>query len=379
MIQVATGITIAYLTTFFLLPLIIKLAHENKIYDLPDERKIHNYPVSSLGGIAIFSGLILSMLLVSDFNDYNPELQYYIAGFFIIFILGLIDDIFILKAWKKTLGQLAVAAVLTLKGNLLVTSLHGFLGIYALTHSASLYISFFAIILLINAFNLLDGVDGLAASVGLVASLFFGVFFLMNNVLPYAVLAFSLAGALLAFLMYNFPPAKIFMGDSGSTLIGLICSMLAIKFVESSAIQKSFSDYSTPAVAFGFLLIPLLDVLRVFALRIVRGKSPLSPDRSHLHHLLQNKGLSHTEVTITLLTGQFLFALITLSLQNININVVIISQFILYFASVYMLKRFVPVRKKLHIVRQEAVKEETEELKVYPIYPVKEKISANED
>ena len=286
MIQVATGITIAYLTTFFLLPLIIKLAHQNKIYDIPDERKTHNYPVSSLGGIAIFSGLILSMLLVSDFNNYNADMQYYIAGLFVIFILGLIDDIFILKAWKKTLGQLAVAAVLTLKGGLLVTNLHGFLGMYALTHTESVYISFFTIILLINAFNLLDGVDGLAASMGLVACLFFGVLFLINNVLPYAVMAFSIAGALLAFLMYNFPPAKIFMGDSGSTLIGLICSMLAIKFVENPAIQLNLADYSTPAIAFGFLLIPLMDVLRVFALRIAKGKSPLAPDRSHFHHLI---------------------------------------------------------------------------------------------
>jgi len=378
MIQVATGIIIAYLTTFFLLPLIIKLAHQNKIYDVPDERKTHNYPVSSLGGIAIFSGLILSMLLVSDFNNYNAELQYYVAGLFVIFILGLIDDIFILKAWKKTLGQLAVAAVLTLKGGLLVTNLHGFLGMHALTHTESVYISFFTIILLINAFNLLDGVDGLAASIGLVACLFFGVFFLINNVLPYAVLAFSIAGALLAFLMYNFPPAKIFMGDSGSTLIGLICSMLAIKFVENPAIQVNLTGYSTPAIAFGFLLIPLMDVLRVFALRIAKGKSPLIPDRSHFHHLLQNKGLSHTEVTITLLAGEFVFALITLLLHNININIVIASQFILYFTSVYILKRFVPVRKKLHIVREED-EEETEDSKVYLIYPMKEKVSANED
>jgi len=378
MIQVATGIIIAYLTTFFLLPLIIKLAHQNKIYDVPDERKTHNYPVSSLGGIAIFSGLILSMLLVSDFNNYNAELQYYVAGLFVIFILGLIDDIFILKAWKKTLGQLAVAAVLTLKGGLLVTNLHGFLGMHALTHTESVYISFFTIILLINAFNLLDGVDGLAASIGLVACLLFGVFFLINNVLPYAVLAFSIAGALLAFLMYNFPPAKIFMGDSGSTLIGLICSMLAIKFVENPAIQVNLTGYSTPAIAFGFLLIPLMDVLRVFALRIAKGKSPLIPDRSHFHHLLQNKGLSHTEVTITLLAGEFVFALITLLLHNININIVIASQFILYFTSVYILKRFVPVRKKLHIVREED-EEETGDSKVYLIYPMKEKVSANED
>lgn len=379
MIQVATGITIAYLTTFFLLPLIIKLAHQNKIYDIPDERKTHNYAVSSLGGIAIFSGLILSMLLVSDFNNYNAEMQYYIAGFFVIFILGLIDDIFILKAWKKTLGQLAVAAVLTLKGGLLVTNLHGFLGMYALTQTESVYISFFTIILLINAFNLLDGVDGLAASVGLVACLFFGVLFLINNVLPYAVMAFSIAGALLAFLMYNFPPAKIFMGDSGSTLIGLICSMLAIKFVENPTIQLNLADYSTPAIAFGFLLIPLMDVLRVFALRIAKGKSPLAPDRSHFHHLLQNKGLTHTEVTITLLAGEFVFAVVTLLLQDININIVIASQFVLYFSAVYILKRFIPVRKKLHIVREASIDEEVQDSKVYLIYPVKEKVSANEE
>ena len=380
MIQLAAGILISYLTTFFLLPLIIKLAHKNQLYDIPDERKTHNYPVSSLGGIAIFSGLILSMLLVSDFNNYHSELQYYIAGFFVIFILGVIDDIFILKAWQKALGQLAVAAVLTIKGNLLVTDMHGFLGIYSLTHIASISISFFTILLLINAFNLLDGVDGLAASIGLVVCLLFGIFFIMNNVVSYAVLAFSISGSLLAFLMYNFPPAKIFMGDSGSTLIGLICSMLAIKFVENPIIQFNLTSYATPAIAFGFLLIPLLDVLRVFALRIAKNKSPLAPDRSHIHHLLQNKGLTHTEVTITLLTSELVFAAITISLQNININFVIASQFILYFTAIYILKRYIPVRKKLHIVREVLTDEdEMKDSKVYPIYPLKEKITAAED
>ena len=380
MIQVATGIIISYLTTFFLLPLVIRLAHENQLYDLPDERKTHNYPVSSLGGIAIFAGLILSMLLVSDFNNYNAELQYFIASFFVIFILGVIDDLFILKAWKKVLGQLAVALMLTLKGGLLVTNLHGFLGIYTLSYPASIYISFFTILLLINAFNLIDGVDGLAGSIGLVASLLFGTFFLINNVLPYAVLAFAIAGSLLAFLVYNFPPAKIFMGDSGSTLIGLICSMLAIKFVQSPSIQTDLSQYSTPAIAFGFLLIPLLDVLRVFGLRIAKRKSPLAPDRSHLHHLLQNKGLTHTEVTVTLLLGEFVFAGSSLLFRDVNINIVIAAQFLLYFGAVYVLKRYIPIRKKLHIVRDESTIEEgVIDSKVYPIFTVKEKVAIKED
>jgi len=213
MVLVAAGMFIAYVITFFLMPFIIRIARVNKLFDLPDERKTHNHPVSSLGGIAIFTGLILSMLLVSDFNNYNADLQYFIAGFFIIFILGLIDDIFILKAWKKIFGQLAVTAMLTFKGGLLITNLHGFLGIYALTYVESIYVSFFSIILLINSFNLLDGVDGLAGSIGLVACLLFGTYFLMDNVIPYAVLAFSICGSLLAFLVYNFPPAKIFMGE----------------------------------------------------------------------------------------------------------------------------------------------------------------------
>ena len=134
-------------------------------------------------------------------------------------------------------------------------------------------------------------------------------------------------------------------------------------------------------LAFGFLLIPLLDVLRVFALRIAKKQSPLIPDRNHLHHLLQNKGLSHTEVTITLLTGELIFAAVTISLKNFNINLIIASQFILYFASVYILNRYIPVRKKLHIVREETLadEDEAEDSKVYPIYPLKEKITVAED
>lgn len=378
MIQVAAGIIIAFVITFFLLPLIIRIAHDNKLYDLPDERKTHNYDVSSLGGIAIFTGLILSQLLVSDFNNYNSDLQYFTAAFFIIFILGLIDDIFCLKAWKKILGQLLVTAMLTIKGNLLITNLNGFLGIHALTHIESIYVSFFTIILLINSFNLIDGVDGLAGSIGLIASLLFGTFFFINNAMPYAVLSFSICGALLAFLTYNFPPAKIFMGDSGSTLIGLMCAILAIKFIENPSIESTFLNQSAPAIAFGFLLIPLMDVLRVFALRIYKKQSPLAPDRNHLHHLLQNKGLSHREITVTLLMAQLLFAALSLLIRNLDLHIIIAAQFIVYFSSVFILKKFIPVRKKLHIVRDE-VSETISDLKVYPIFPAKEKASVRED
>ncbi len=379
MVQIAAGIVIGYLLTFFLLPLIIQFAHDKKLYDKPDERKMHNHGVSSLGGIGIFAGLLMSVLLVSDFTN-STEFQYFIAAFCIIFILGLIDDIFVLKAWKKFLGQLIVTAMLTFKANLLITDLHGFLGIHELTYIESIYVSFFTIILLINSFNLIDGVDGLAGSLGFIACLLFGVFFLMNNIIQYAILSFSICGALLAFLMFNFPPAKIFMGDSGSTIIGLMSAILAIRFVENASIQASFFDQATPVIAFGFLLIPLLDVLRVFALRIYKKKSPLVPDRNHLHHLLQNKGLSHTEVTITLLIAQSFFAALTLFIQGLNLNMIIAIQFTAYFGAAYILKQFIPVRKKMHIVRDEMADTlPLPDSKVYPIYPANEKISVRKD
>ena len=177
MVQVAAAILIAYLVTFFLMPFIINLAKQSKLYDVPDERKTHNYLVSSLGGIGIFTGLAISLLLSSDFKSSNAEFQYYLAAFFIIFIIGVIDDIFILKPWKKVLGQLVTVALISVKAHLIITDLYGFLGIHHLGEAASYICTFFAIMLVINAFNLIDGVDGLAGCLGLASSVLFALFF----------------------------------------------------------------------------------------------------------------------------------------------------------------------------------------------------------
>ena len=169
------------------------------------------------------------------------------------------------------------------------------------------------------------------------------------------------------------------MGDSGSMLLGLVNAILLIRFIETDNPSAQLPVYSSITLGFGILLIPLLDVLRVFALRIYQSRSPLAPDRNHLHHLLQNKGLSHTEVTITLLVAEFIFAGITLLLKHANMHLVLAMQFAIYFSSVFVLKQFIPVRRKLRIVREEPVMEEAADAKVYPIYPAKEKISATED
>ncbi len=381
MIQTAAGIMIAYLITFFLMPFVIRIARNNKLYDIPDARKTHTDPISSLGGIGIFFGLTLSLLLVSDFTAFSSDFQYYLAAFFVIFILGVIDDIFVLTAWKKVLGQFAVAGMLTLKAHLVITNLHGFLGIYQISEMESLFISFFSIILIINSFNLIDGVDGLAATLGLFSCLLFGLFFLINENTAFALLGFSMGGALLAFLIYNFPPARIFMGDSGSTLIGLVNAVLIIKFVETGAISPNFSVQAAPAVGFGILLIPLMDVLRVFVIRLMRKQSPFAPDRNHLHHILLNKAYTHTGVTLSIFIIAVFFAVVSFSMQNLNINFIVAAQFIMFFAGVFFLKRFLPSRGRLHIVseRNTVPAPEPADIRVYKIYSAKEKLSVNEE
>ena len=380
MVLVAAGMFIAYLITFILLPFIIKIARINKLFDIPDERKTHTYPISSLGGIGIVAGLSISLLLVSDFKLGDSEFQYYLATFFIIFILGVIDDIFVLHAWKKVMGQMLVSLILTAKAHLIISNLQGLGGLFEISNIFSYPLTFFAIILVINSFNLMDGVDGLAASVGLVASFAFGLFFYINNTLPYAILSFAMAGSLLAFLMFNFPPAKIFMGDSGSMLIGLVNAILLIKFIETAGSVPLFPVASSIAVGFGILLIPLLDVLRVFIIRLTKGVSPFEPDRNHLHHLLLNKGFSHTKVTITLMIAAAFLSAFAFFIQALDINLIAIILAALFFAGVFVIKYFAPPQRHLHVVGQnEVIAANSQDTKVLSLYRTKENVVVKEE
>ncbi len=380
MVLVAAGMFIAYLITFFLMPFIIKIARVNKLFDIPDERKTHDYPVSSLGGVGIVAGLSISLLLVTDFKLGDSEFQYFLAGFFIIFIIGVIDDIFVLHAWKKVLGQMIVAFILTAKAHLIITNLQGFGGIFEINSVFSYLLTFFTMLLVINSFNLVDGVDGLAATLGLISSLAFGLFFFLNDDIPYAILGFALAGALMAFLMFNFPPAKIFMGDSGSMLIGLVNAILLIKFIEIGKVAPTITIPSSLAVGFGILIVPLLDVLRVFIIRLTKGVSPFEPDRNHLHHLLLNKGFSHTKVTVTLLISSVVFIFVSFSIQSLNINLIALILISLFFSGVFVIKYFAAPTKHLHVVGGEDIDfNKTKDTKVLKLYRPGENVVVKEE
>ncbi len=296
LLSIAISFTIAYMA----IPAIITVAENKKLFDVPDERKIHTAHIPSLGGLGIFAGFMLACLLALQLNNHT-EFQYFYAAAIVLFFLGLKDDILVISPIKKFIGQVLAAIFIVAKGGIQIKSMYGIFGIYELPGMFSLLLTYFTVILIINSFNLIDGVDGLAGTLGLIASSLFGFYFLQSNLIPYAVLAFALSGSLAAFLIFNFHPAKIFMGDTGSMLIGLVNAILVIKFIEVAQVPGSaFPVNAAPAIGFTILLVPLMDTLRVFSIRIFKRRSPFSPDRNHIHHLMMDKGWTHSTITYSI-------------------------------------------------------------------------------
>jgi UDP-GlcNAc:undecaprenyl-phosphate GlcNAc-1-phosphate transferase len=332
MFDVLLSIAISFTITFLAIPAVINVAEMKKLFDMPDARKVHNSPITPLGGLGIFAGFIFGCLLTIHFNEAS-EIQYFIASTLVIFFLGLKDDILVISPIKKFIGQVLAAFIIIYYGNIQIRSMNGFLGIYQLPEMFSLLLTYFAVIVVINSFNLIDGVDGLAGSLGLLSTTIFGIYFLRVGMPSYAVLAFSLAGSLLAFLIFNFQPAKIFMGDTGSLLVGTVNAILVVKFINvANTSGVSFPINASPAVGFTILMIPLLDTLRVFGIRILHRRPPFSPDRNHIHHLLLDRGFSHRSITLTLVAINLIMIGIVFLARSLNCTLLIFSVFIVFFA-----------------------------------------------
>lgn len=323
---------LAFLITFFAIPVIIQVAKDKKLFDEPDERKVHKNVIPTLGGLGIFAGFIIATLMGVP-SAISSELQYFAAATTVIFFLGIKDDILVLSASKKFIGQLIAAGIIIKFGGIQLSNFHGFLGVYEIPHITGTIISLFTIIVITNSFNLIDGVDGLAGSLGLLTTLVFGTYFFYAGQLTYAVMAFALSGSIIGFLIYNFSPAKIFMGDTGSLLLGLVNSILVIKFINTAGNSASnFPIESAPAIGFSILMIPLFDTLRVFGLRIIQRRSPFSPDRTHVHHFLLDLGLSHRMVTITCVLVNITFIAMAFFMRGLGtttvLGILLLSAFI---------------------------------------------------
>jgi UDP-GlcNAc:undecaprenyl-phosphate GlcNAc-1-phosphate transferase len=314
---------LAFIITFFSIPVIIQIAKEKKLFDEPDERKVHKTVIPTLGGLGIFAGFIVAFLMGTP-PSMAMQLQFFVAACVVIFFLGLKDDILVISASKKFIGQLLAAGIIIKFGGIQINDMHGFLGIHEIPSFAGSLFTLFTIIVITNSFNLIDGVDGLAGSLGLMTTLVFGTYFYMAGELTFAVMAFSLAGSIISFLIYNFSPAKIFMGDTGSLLLGLINSILVIKFINvAGEPTAAVSIPSSPAIGFAILMIPLFDTLRVFGIRILDRRSPFSPDRNHVHHFLLDLGFSHKKVTMSCVLANMVFIALAYALRGLGPTVVI--------------------------------------------------------
>jgi UDP-GlcNAc:undecaprenyl-phosphate/decaprenyl-phosphate GlcNAc-1-phosphate transferase len=350
MFDIILCIAIAFSITYLSIPVIIFVAKSKKLYDVPDARKIHDAPIPSLGGLGIFAGFVMASLTIISFAA-AADFQYFFAAFFVIFFLGLKDDILDISPIKKFIGQVLAAFLIIYKGNIQIQSMHGFMGIDQLPAMFSLIFTYLTIIVIINSFNLIDGVDGLAGSLALMAATIFGAYFYMVDMLPYAILSFAIAGSLVAFLIFNFQPAKIFMGDTGSLLLGLINSILVIKFINVANLPDTpMPIQAGPAMGFAILMIPLLDTLRVFGIRIANRRSPFSPDRNHIHHILLDRGLSHRTITLSLVGANLLVIIAVYMLRSFDCTWLIIGIFVLFFTAIAVLY-YGRSRKRLFVAK----------------------------
>ncbi|MGN6511108.1 MAG: glycosyltransferase family 4 protein [Chitinophaga sp.] len=316
--NVIIAAVLSFVITYFAIPVLIRVAELKHLYDEPDERKSHKIRIPTLGGLGFFAGFVLATAVCVPSQQTFP-LQYLLAAFFIIFIVGMKDDIVGLSPVKKLVGQLVAAFAIIYLGNLQIRNMYGAFGIGELPYHFSLLLTYFTFIVVVNAFNLIDGIDGLAGSVGLLVAAVLGAYFLYANEILYAVMGFALAAGLAAFLIYNITPARIFMGDTGSLLVGLVNATLIVKFIEVAGNPAAALPLqSVPAIAFAILIIPLFDTLRVFAIRMSRGRSPFTADRHHIHHYMLALGLSHSQATLIAVLSNIGFIAMAYSLQGLG-------------------------------------------------------------
>ncbi|UTW63455.1 undecaprenyl/decaprenyl-phosphate alpha-N-acetylglucosaminyl 1-phosphate transferase [bacterium SCSIO 12741] len=325
-------------------PALIRVAYLKKLVDAPgEERKLHKRHIPTIGGILIFAGTLFSDLLWYPFTE-HIDFGAIAASMLVLFFIGIKDDIVGTAPVKKLMGHLAVAFILVIMADIKITSMYGLFGVYELPDWASILLSIFTYTVIVNAFNLIDGIDGLAAGVGVLACLAYGIWFYMAGSTENAVLAFALMGALLGFLVFNFEPAKIFMGDSGSLTIGLIISVLAIKLIQydTGKLPMELLFVSKPIFAMSAIVYPMVDTLRIFIVRAFSGRSPFSADRNHIHHKLIDLGLSHRAAVLVIYTFTLMVIMqASLLPMEANLKLACIAVFVLITANIpgFLVKR----------------------------------------
>ena len=336
----------SFIATFLIVPTIAKIAMKFKIYDSSIDNVQNSKKVVLLGGVAIVLGFTFPFLVLSNIYLIVPIFaQSITAVLLIIFLNGIADDLLIFKPISKLFVQFIVCFVLVYicKLGFPVAQLEN---VYIQANILSIIINSLIIMICINAYNLIDGIDGLASTIAFISLFSYGIFFFLNQSYFYSAMAFSLSGAVFAFLLFNKSPAYIYMGDSGSLFIGLALAIFTLVFIGSSNNTVYFTNSSKLVIAFSFVGLPILDLIRLFFVRIYRRKNPLKGDKMHIHHLLIELGLTNNQVTFWL--GIFHLSLIAIALSsNTYWFVFFLFAFILYVTFVQIIRQLITFKNKI--------------------------------
>ncbi len=336
---------LSVLVSWCIIPRVILISFKKNLFDATGGRKVHKGCIPRLGGVAFTPALVMSLALVFVysllFDDYisigdSDSLQVLLCVFalLILYSVGVTDDVIGVGYKLKFLVQL-VSSVLVVASGLWINNFFGLFGVYELPWYVGQPFSVLLIMYIINALNLIDGIDGLASGLGMVALMFVGSLFKVQGDLFYAVVAFAMLGALIPFFFYNVfgsedRRSKIFMGDCGSLVLGLILGILGIRFCLSSE-ADSLGGEQPFIVAFSALLIPCFDVVRVMFGRLRRGENPFLPDKTHIHHKFLALGMSQTTDLVTILTLDACFILFNVvTVGKLDINIIFAADIVLY-------------------------------------------------
>ncbi len=308
-----------------IIPRILLISIRKRLFDVPDERKVHTQAIPRLGGVSFFPTILFAYALVfvvrllggghfapSYAMHLLPEMLLYICGMTALYMVGIADDLVGVRYRQKFLVQIFCACLFPLAG-LCINDLYGLLGIHQLSPFVAVPLTIFTVVFITNAINLIDGIDGLASGLSGVALLIFTGLFIEKRLWSYAMLSAATFGVLVPFFYYNvFGNAdrarKIFMGDTGSLTLGYTLCFLAIKYCQyAPSVVVSSSDAFF--IAFSTLLLPAFDVVRVVLYRLRNGRNPFEPDKHHIHHKLLAIGLTPRHVMVSLVSMACLFCL----------------------------------------------------------------------
>ena len=338
--------------TYVAIPVILKISHRKNLMDEPRERSSHDRKVPNLGGIAIFYtiGICAPIFAYELFESY----KFLFPALVILLYIGVMDDIVVIRAYKKLFAQIAIAVMIVIGSDVRLRSMFGLFGIYELNYLMSVILSIIVFVVMINAFNLIDGVDGLAGSFAIICCSLFGwsYYHLGEYNYPMVMLCVIIIGSLLGFLYYNLSDKKIkiFMGDTGSMIIGFLLVFTAFYFIDLF-INKNNPDVphyylqSAPVIAFAILILPTIDTLSVIIIRLLNKKSPLEADRNHIHHKLLNLGLTHKGATFYIIIYYLGIILVTYLLRHIEINILMAIVLSLGFIGAYLPNIILKLRK----------------------------------